>query len=583
MRIHILPMWRILILLGTLIWPVSLLAQTVPTLPTLPQAQVSTTRPSINGTSCAGSNLATVQACINAAAALTGASGNLNHEVIITAGSSFTGPLNLATRGVGSTGWIIIRSSGSGSLPEGTRVSPASASSMAKIIVDGSGAQRAIQARDNAHHYWMIGLEVQTATSGANQNMVDTGGDDSVSNRTTTHHFMIDRCYIHGTPTSQVVRGVTINAYQGYTGVIDSHIADIHKSGADSQAVWTFYNPGPILIQNNFLEAGSENIMFGGVSTLDASVIPADITIVRNTISKQAAWKNQGSPNNWVLKALIEFKFGKRILVEGNRMMGSWTPDACSACDVGGFSFRLTVRNDDNSSPYVVLEDLTIRHNKISDVAGQYNLTASDGVFTTGTSKRIHIHNNLWYDMSQDGGTSFDEIWGTGFTAPGTDYTMEHNTIVQNSTSKGHFVAIDSGGNFQRYSCRNNIFSTHGGSSFSVTDENSGSTQIFNKTALDFMFQSNYIYTNNAIVNPSGAQSGGGGLPGNFWPASFTAVQFVNIAGDDYHLAPGSPYKNAGSDGKDLGADIDALEAALAGTGTVDSTPPTPPINLRIL
>jgi hypothetical protein len=41
-------------------------------------------------------------------------------------------------------------------------------------------------------------------------------------------------------------------------------------------------------------------------------------------------------------------------------------------------------------------------------------------------------------------------------------------------------------------------------------------------------------------------------------------VGFVNAAGGDYHLETLSPYKNVGTDGKDLGADIDALQAATA-------------------
>jgi hypothetical protein len=55
---------------------------------------------------------------------------------------------------------------------------------------------------------------------------------------------------------------------------------------------------------------------------------------------------------------------------------------------------------------------------------------------------------------------------------------------------------------------------------------------------------------------------------GNFLPASDTTVQFVNYNngnGGDYHLAVSSPYKNAGTDGKDPGADIDLVEAGIAG------------------
>jgi hypothetical protein len=42
-------------------------------------------------------------------------------------------------------------------------------------------------------------------------------------------------------------------------------------------------------------------------------------------------------------------------------------------------------------------------------------------------------------------------------------------------------------------------------------------------------------------------------------------VNFNNGNGGDYHLLKTSPFKNAGSDGKDLGADLNALTNATAG------------------
>ena len=525
---------------------------TILTLPTLPQAQVSTTRPRPSiGTSCAGSNLATVQACINAAAALTGASGNLNHEVIITAGFSFTGPLNLATRGVGSTGWIIIRSSGSGSLPEGTRVSPASASNMAKIIVDGVFAERAIQASDNAHHYWMIGLEVAADTSGGNQNIVDTGGDDKEANRTTTHHFMIDRCYIHGDSTVSVVRGVALNAYQGYTGVIDSYIDEIHAH-VDAQAVWAFQNPGPILIQNNYLAASGENIMFGGVSTLDPSVQPADITIVRNEIMKPVAWNTIPPVSSWQIKTLIELKTALRVLIEGNRISESW--NTCIAC-AEGYSMRLTVRNENGLTPFAEVSDVTIRYNKFWNVVSMFNLTGSDGVNPSGKSRRYNIHDNLWYNL-----TGPDMVWGVGNNGGGSDITISHNTVVGSDTGGTHITFVQQSAlAWARFAGQNNIISFHDGG---LTDDRSPNTNNGSGTdALNFVFGATWTWDYNAVVRAGGDPRNH--PAGNFWPVSYTAVGFVDEAANDYHLAPGSPYKNAGSNGKDLGADITALELAM--------------------
>jgi hypothetical protein len=55
---------------------------------------------------------------------------------------------------------------------------------------------------------------------------------------------------------------------------------------------------------------------------------------------------------------------------------------------------------------------------------------------------------------------------------------------------------------------------------------------------------------------------------GNFFPTNAAAVQFVNYNngnGGDYHLLSTSPYKNAGTDGQDLGADINTIQSLTAG------------------
>jgi hypothetical protein len=75
---------------------------------------------------------------------------------------------------------------------------------------------------------------------------------------------------------------------------------------------------------------------------------------------------------------------------------------------------------------------------------------------------------------------------------------------------------------------------------------------------------SSYAFAANAIIGASAAQ-----WPSkNFFPGTATAVRFVNYNGGnggDYHLQPSSPYKGKGTDGKDLGADLDAIHSATAG------------------
>jgi hypothetical protein len=52
---------------------------------------------------------------------------------------------------------------------------------------------------------------------------------------------------------------------------------------------------------------------------------------------------------------------------------------------------------------------------------------------------------------------------------------------------------------------------------------------------------------------------------GNFTTSNWSNVGFSDFNGGDggdYHLLQSSPYHNVGTDGRDLGADIDAVNSA---------------------
>ncbi len=84
------------------------------------------------------------------------------------------------------------------------------------------------------------------------------------------------------------------------------------------------------------------------------------------------------------------------------------------------------------------------------------------------------------------------------------------------------------------------------------------------------VFQRNIIAGGNAAIYPAD----------NLFPSSLDAVGFLDPAGGNYRLAASSPYKNAATDGTDIGANMDALGAATASVisgapGTSDTMPPT--------
>jgi hypothetical protein len=52
---------------------------------------------------------------------------------------------------------------------------------------------------------------------------------------------------------------------------------------------------------------------------------------------------------------------------------------------------------------------------------------------------------------------------------------------------------------------------------------------------------------------------------GDFYPATLSAVGFINLAGGNYRMSTSSPYIRSATDGADVGANIDAINSA-AGT-----------------
>jgi hypothetical protein len=58
------------------------------------------------------------------------------------------------------------------------------------------------------------------------------------------------------------------------------------------------------------------------------------------------------------------------------------------------------------------------------------------------------------------------------------------------------------------------------------------------------VFQKNVLIAGNGAAYPAS----------NYFPPSVSAVGFVDVAGGNYTLSATSPYKNAGTDGADIGA-----------------------------
>jgi hypothetical protein len=102
-------------------------------------------------------------------------------------------------------------------------------------------------------------------------------------------NFVFRQVYAHGTPTLTLRRNFYVNSSS--TALVDSWCGEGHENGSDSQCWLTLNGPGPYLLGNNYMEAGHEIIMFGGGDPSIPGLIPSDITIIGNHITRPTSWK----------------------------------------------------------------------------------------------------------------------------------------------------------------------------------------------------------------------------------------------------------------------------------------------------
>jgi hypothetical protein len=483
--------------------------------PELPRQTVALPAAATTGSVRAVANSDDLQGAVNSARA--------GDVITLQAGVVFRGSLKLPKKT--GDGWITIRTNvPDGTFPgRGTRVGTSDARLMPVIESDGESA---IHADAGAHHYQFIGIEIRPKSGEYVKNLVMFGvGATTVDDL--PHHIVFERCYVHGDPQVGGRRGIALNARD--TAIIDSYFSDFKDNGEDTQAISGWNGTGPFAIVNNYLEAAGENIIFGGADPEIFNLVPSDIVIRDNYIAKPVAWRN----SQWTIKNLFELKNARRVLVEHNVLEYNW-PQAQN-----GYAVLFTPRNQDGDSPWSMVRDITFRKNLIRHVSGGVNIMGSDDLHPSQQTKRILIHDNVFEDVS-------DANWGgigvlIQVFRGAADITVDHNTAFET-----YAVLVAGGEPNERFTFTNNIVPN---AVYGVGGDNhyGDPARALSTYFPGAVFRANVIQGGWEPDYPSG----------NFFPASMSDVGFENYEGGDYRLQSGSRYKNAGTDGKDIGADID--------------------------
>src|SRR5262245_17819386 len=336
--------------------------------------------------------------------------------ILLERGATFTGNFVLPAHAGG--GVITVRTAGDEGLPrEGEAVTSEAASVLAKLR--SPNGSPALATKPGASGWRITLLEFPANRGGAGD--IIALGDGSAAQKTLEQvpsDLVLDRLYVHGDPDHGQKRAIALNSAR--TTIRDCYVSDIKAVGQDSQAIGAWNGPGPYLIERNNLQAAGENIMFGGADPSIPDLVPTDITIRDNVLSKPLEWRGATPP--WQVKNLFELKNARTVVVERNVMERAWQQAQT------GYAILFTVRNQDGRCPWCTVEDVEFRGNLVRDVAAAIQVLGTDPNQPSRQTNNIRIHDNVFDGIDR-------QAWGGGgyfmlLSHAPRDIAIDHNTIV---------------------------------------------------------------------------------------------------------------------------------------------------------
>lgn len=450
--------------------------------------------------------------------------------------------------------YITIQSSALASLPpDGVRVSPSNAQYMPKITSANSAPeiQTELTSQGPAHHYKLIGIELgEFNANGFSYGVVNLGINDTTQNTEAkvAHHFVVDRCYIHAHPDANVRNGINVNSAD--TVIKDSYISDIHDSNSDSIGIVGVNGIGRYSIINNYIESSSINVIFGGDDPKIANLVPADILFQKNYIKKNPAWL-QRNPQ-WIVKNVFELKNAKRVTVEDNIIDTNWS-GAIGRGDQNGTAVIFTPRNQGGNAPWSTVEDVTFRRNIVRNVTNGVSWLGRDYTNPSQPLKNLNISDNLIIPNGAGG-------LGDCFATTGTDSqnaSLNHNTCIMTGGTGQSFFRMEDTSSMTGLDIKNNI---------GVSPSNQYIADIIysgtvGTSALNSFAGNTWTLLNNVLVFSAGYNWRLTQYPttNNTYLQDVQSIGFANVANGNYALGQSSPYRNAGTDGQDIGANVTLL------------------------
>ena len=307
----------------------------------------------------------------------------------------------------------------------------------------------------------------------------------------TAEDIVVDRCWLQGrefpyrmsyAASIRGTRTVLMNSYvssiQAWQGVVGTT-----AFGSSIVPVPLFFGGpnGPLALINNYIE--------GHGITVYAEQAPAgdqiyDITVRRNYFhlrNSRRLFDLSPTVRNPLSDGLfyahrqsLEFKWGARVLIDGNQFDGAWTTIAAP-------SQALNIFGNANGFGYGVT-DYRVSNNSFFNIAGGINVSCS--VSGSGTqswpdnapSLRYHFYNNLFYQFRRyidlNSTSTFSRGQAIFFNHGCTEFLINHNTVFDPRGTQPAVFRF-SGRRFSRFVIRDNIlgFNQDGGAGGFMNDD----------------------------------------------------------------------------------------------------------------
>lgn len=477
-------------------------------------------------------------------------------------------------------------------------------------------------------------------------NLVEVGRGEEYVRAGMPSDYLFQHVYIHGIRDENGPRTCMVLNGKNIT-VRDSRVSECIKPGEEGKAIAFWSAPGPLLIDNNYLSAGSIHLLSGGAYVQVNGLVSGDeggIAITNNLFTRpfwmkttagtggasdpvgacsdgayylnvtSGAWfrcsgttwgagptcadgeyyrrtdvtQNCASGACWscssgvftsygvlrssgyFTKNLFEIKSAKNVVVTGNIFENNWVNGDQSGVGI----WVVSQVSQYNANAWVRGENIRFEQNILRN-STQGIRTASEGPgagFGVNNS-RVQVRNLLAYGIGNS--SAYPSINSSdsrplSFAGPCDDCNFEHMTIVSGTTG-GTGIYWDTGA-FTRPRLADSILY---GNLYGLLRD--GGLPISG-----FWGTGNVL--NSVAINNTGNQTNGSVGAYAVSTKYIASGTTMFVGGGDYKLQSTSPYSAScvsgcdysSTDGKDLGADIDAVNSAtggaFAGTPTLSST-----------